>query len=423
MQRPLDNGPEEVFHLMSLEFEITDVRDLTSVERVWRDLETRADASVFQSWEWIGSWAGLVKSESLLLLTGRAGRVTVLLGLVVPSIRRDVRIWSTPGIRLHTTGHEGQDVITIEYNGFLVDRNWAETAETQAITFLTSGISLAGVRRDELHLRGVADSYEKLKPPGVMTTMISRRPSWRIDLDSVRESGRPYLDHLSANTRQQIRRSIRLYEKRGKLEASWAKDVPEAMRFLGGLKELHQQYWNARGEPGGFAYPFFEKFVRRLIEHCVPHGTVELVRVSCGADPIGYVFNLQFRGHIYAYQTGLLYEDDPKLKPGLVSHYLCIEQHLREGARVYDFMAGDARYKANLGQPGPDMVYMLVARPTIALKVENALRDLKHRIDHWRGHDQPPPAPRPAHPRSPNPEHPQPPASVETPSPRREAAE
>ena len=48
------------------------------------------------------------------------------------------------------------------------------------------------------------------------------------------------LDCLSANTRQQIRRSMRLYEKRGQLDIARARDVPEAMSFLDGLKELHR---------------------------------------------------------------------------------------------------------------------------------------------------------------------------------------
>src|SRR5437763_320138 len=84
--------------------------------------------------------------------------------------------------------------------------------------------------------------------------------------EAVRASGKPYLDHLSANTRQQIRRSVRLYEERGRLEARRAHDVGEGMQFLDGLADLHQRYWLGRGEPGGFGHPFFESFLRRLTE-------------------------------------------------------------------------------------------------------------------------------------------------------------
>ena len=75
---------------------------------------------------------------------------------------------------------------------------------------------------------------------------------------------------------------MRLYEKRGRLDIARARDVPEALSFLDGLKALHQSYWTGRGEPGGFSYPFFESFQKRLIPTCLSHGTVEILRVSAG---------------------------------------------------------------------------------------------------------------------------------------------
>jgi CelD/BcsL family acetyltransferase involved in cellulose biosynthesis len=280
------------------------------------------------------------------------GETVVLLALLLPSRRRDVGLWPTHGVLLHTSGDDAEDVITIEYNGFLVDRAWAGRAEPAALAYLTRGMTVAGRRLDEIHLRGVPNSYERLVPPALLRQVAARKPSWRVDLGQVRASGRPYLDGLSANTRQQIRRSVRLYEQRGKLAVRRAQSLPEGMLYLDGLRELHQRYWTAKGEPGGFGYAFFERFVRSLIERGLPSGAVELVQVSCADQPIGYLCNLVHDGHVYAYLSGLRYEGDPRLKPGLVSHSLCIERHVEEGARLYDFMAGEARYKAASANPG-----------------------------------------------------------------------
>jgi CelD/BcsL family acetyltransferase involved in cellulose biosynthesis len=60
-----------------------------------------------------------------------------------------------------------------------------------------------------------------------------------------------------------------------------------------------------------------------------------------------------------------------------VSHYLCIERHLRECARVYDFMAGDYRYKNSLGTPGTEIFHLVLQRATPMLVTERALRRLK----------------------------------------------
>jgi hypothetical protein len=101
---------------------------------LWRDLESRADPPFFLSWHWIGTWVATI-ADAPMLLTGRAAGTVVVLGLLLPSKQRTLRLWPTHGLRLHTTGDEAEDVITIEYNGFLVARSWEGRAETAAIAF------------------------------------------------------------------------------------------------------------------------------------------------------------------------------------------------------------------------------------------------------------------------------------------------
>jgi CelD/BcsL family acetyltransferase involved in cellulose biosynthesis len=106
-------------------------------------------------------------------------------------------------------------------------------------------------------------------------------------------------------------------------------------------------------------------------------GTVEVFRVAAGEQLIGQVYNFLYRGRVYAYQTGFRYDDDPKAKPGLVSHLLCIQQHLEKGALVYDFMAGDNRYKKTFGIRGPDMAHYVFQRRTATRISEAILRRVK----------------------------------------------
>jgi len=341
---------------------------------LWRDLEARADITFFLSWSWIGAWIAEL-GHCPPVLFGEAGGVLVLLGVVVPRRRQEAGVIRVDGLRLHTTGERGEDCIAIEYNGFLVDRAWAGQAEAEAVAWLLRRAIVGGRRRDELHIVGRLERERAaFVPPGCFVQEPYRKPSWRVDLDAVRASGKSYLDTLSANTRQQIRRSMRLYRDAGTLSATRATDVPTALRWLDGLKELHQRQWQARGEPGGFAFPFFERFQRRLVADCIPRGEIELLRVARGEEAIGYVYNLVLRGHVLAFVTGFLYEEDKRLKPGLVCHTLAIERHLREGASVYDFLAGETRYKSNLGTPGPDFVYLLIQRPTAMTRAERLLR-------------------------------------------------
>lgn len=378
-------SPADVTSGAEVRFHIQTALPAEDLGLLWRDLEARADVTFFLSWDWMGAWVAELDAPPLVLV-GEAGGALVLLGLLVPRLRREaggaIRV---RGLHLHATGRADIDVIAQEYNGFLVDRAWGERAEAAAAAWLL-GRRIGEHRFDELHVKDiVAERGSALIPPGALVRELSRKPSWRVDLDAVREAGKPYLDTLSANTRQQVRRAMRLYEERGALSATRAPDAATALAWLDELAALHQRQWEARGEPGGFAFAFFTRFQRRLVAASVPRGTAEVVRVCAGAAPIGYVYNLMLRGHVLAFVTGFRAEEDGRLKPGLVSHALCIQRHVEEGARVYDFMAGAYRYKENLGRPGPELVYLQMQRPTPMTRVEQGVRGVWERAKRLRG--------------------------------------
>jgi CelD/BcsL family acetyltransferase involved in cellulose biosynthesis len=369
---------------MDVEFEIAEGMSPSASEALWSELEARANPPFFLSWDWIGGWIDTAQICPAILI-GRRDGVVMLLAAVMPATRRSPSGLPIHALYLNATGVPAWDIITIEYNGFLVAAGQEGQFDGAAIRFLTSGITVAGHRRDELHMKTAGAAIRSaIVQSGIGFSEVQAKPSYRIDLDTVRAAGKPYLDTLSANTRQQIRRSMRLYEQRGTLVATRAQTVEQAFTWLDELGVLHQIYWVARGEAGGFANPYFVRFQRHMLRTCLAKGTVELFRISAGEQAIGYVYNFVYRGHVYAYLTGTLYEDDAKLKPGLVNHVLAIEAHLAEGAAIYDFMAGDNRYKSSLGKPGPEMFYFVAQRQTLALRLESALRQAKHRLDDWR---------------------------------------
>ena len=350
------------------------------IATLWRDLEARADASFFLSWDWIGCWLRESPVSPWLIAAHHRDRV-VALALLLPSRLRRHHVLRTNALMLNQTGDPELDIITIEHNGILVDRAFGPAAMRACVDFLIRNRRAdGGLDWDELHLGGLA-APEELRPladqTGLMMWYYAYKPSWVVDLAKLRESGGSYLDSLGANTRYQIRRSIRLYEKRGGLSATPARDVDEAMRYFDHMKELHQRYWYSRGQVGSFVYPFFERFHRALIADCLPKGTVELVMISAGGEPVGYVYNFVSNNWVCAYLTGFRYEEDSKLKPGLVSHHLCIARHLQQGARLYDFLAGSERYKTNLARPGPDIGYLVLQRPLLKLRAERVGRWLK----------------------------------------------
>ena len=360
--------------------------DPRAIERMWRALEARADTSFFQSAGWIGTWLrqlpGNVAPEALVV---RDGERVVGLAVVCRANHNRHGFIRSHGLYLNETGNPSLDALTVEYNGLLLDRDYLAGARDAALDALMT----MRPRWDELYLSGLVSADVTEYRPQLRTRGLGihlrdlKRYDW-VDLGQIREAGGDYIAGLSRNSRHQVRRARKLYEMRGPLTLTAARDLSEAHAFLDRLKELHQRYWSVRGEPGAFANPFFERFHRALISARFEAGETQLLRIASGQDEIGYLYNFVWRGRVYAYQSGFAYEADAKIKPGLVSHVLAVEHNLAEGAAVYDFMAGESQHKKSLGTMNDEMSWLVAQRPLLKYRAEHALRSVKQRLEQRR---------------------------------------
>lgn len=367
--------------------------DAAEIERLWRAIEARADINFYLSWAWIGTWLAAAGPPDFVVV-GRAGGEPVCLGLIRRSPQTRHGFVRSDTLCLHETGDEEKDVIFIEYNGFLSDRRF-DPVEPEAIAFLRSNAaSLGGF--DEIQLGGFAeDRYRAVAAAGFRTHVQALKTTAQVDLAAVRAVGGDYLATLSANTRQQIRRALRLYEARGPLSLEPARTVAEAKAFFEEMGVLHERAWRSRGAGGGaWRFPFLLAFHRRLIDTAFPTGGIEIVRVACGGTPIGYIHCLVSGGWIGSYLSGFAYEADNKARPGLVSFALYIQEKLNGGAQVFDFLAGDHRYKTSLGRPGPRIYWFHVQEKRWQFRLEDALRAVKRRAEGLLGKTAKRPSPR-----------------------------
>ena len=200
-------------------------------------------------------------------------------------------------------------------------------------------------RRGGVVLSGVGDDVlAAAKQAGAVVSHLPR-PSPFVDLRAIPE-GAGYLDALSRNTRQQLRRSARAY---GATRLERAATPLQALEFLDALAALHTASWQARGQPGAFAQPAFVRFHRDLSAQGTMSGAVDLLRVTAGTGVVGYLYNLRAAGWVCAYQGGFDYKDPPPHgRPGLLCHHLAIEAARAQGDTAYCFLAGDGRYKDSL---------------------------------------------------------------------------
>jgi CelD/BcsL family acetyltransferase involved in cellulose biosynthesis len=316
---------------------VSGVEDFAALGDHWRDLERRAEGSFFQSWTWVGCLAAERFPDVVLVEATEAGR-TVALALF-NRVRRTV----LPSVLyLGESGNAEMDSPYIEQNGVLA----AAGREDE----LTGRCLRAVASSHDLVLSGVGERVLAAARRAAGLTVVRRtQDSPFVDLADVRRSGGDYLAGRSANTRQQIRRSDRFYERTGPITVERAGSIASAHAMLHEMAALHQAAWIARGQPGSFARPFFHRFHYGLIAEAMPRGEVALLKVSCGDSTIGILYNFLHAGRLLAYQSGFVYRDqDRAAKPGLTCHHAAIRYALAQGFDIYDFLAGDDRYKRSL---------------------------------------------------------------------------
>ena len=339
---------------------------MPEVERIWRELDEPSSRSFFTSWAWMENWlACLPRDQAPELAVIRDSRDQPLAAFFVrrtPVTR--LRVLRSRAMFFNVTGNPRLDNLTIEYNG-LVGRDVSIGQLVDLLPGEWDELFLPALRPDafgglsELVIRGYRVRIERTVPVHL------------VELARVRESG--YLKLLGGQTRSQVRRSQR---EAGAVEVEFASDVDSALAIYGELVALHQAQWTARGEPGAFADPWFDRFHRRLIAQRFRHGDIELLRLRNADGPIGALYNFVHHGRVLQYQSGMATFEDKHMKPGFIAHTAAIEHAAAAGHDFYDFLAGDVRYKKSLATSSTSLIWARVQRLRLRFLVEDRLREI-----------------------------------------------
>ena len=336
---------------------ISELADLEKLSVEWRLLEAAADCSFFQGWTWVGCLAEHRFTRPVLLEARRTDGRPAALALLNRTGKLRVRL------HLGESGNRGLDAPFVEHNGPLMGRDVAGLLPRCVETLLTHPLQHAGrwlPRR--LVLSGVDTAHLAAAQLAGRVIRLRTRTAPFVDLAALGPGDDAYLASLSANTRYQLRRSIRRYEEAGAITVHRARSVAEALTFLDELARLHQKTWSARGMPGAFATPTFVHFHRVLIARGMPRNEVDVLRISAGDLVLGYLYNFVYRGRVSSYQAGFNYATaDRHRKPGLTSHVAAIAHYIAQGSSIYDFLAGGDRYKLSLANAQTDLHWLEIA--------------------------------------------------------------
>ncbi|GKQ49677.1 hypothetical protein BRSPCE3_05310 [Bradyrhizobium sp. Ce-3] len=357
----------------AIDVHIEPLQDIAGLETSWKELEARAPRSFYLSWLWVGTWLKhLPRGAQPHVLVARMSGRTVGLAIVC---RRTVWSFGPQGRArwlLHETGDARFDRLFIEYNGILVDQAVAAPVTAACLEALAHSLSVS----DELVLSGVDLDFEAVASraagrSGLVTEVREADVARWVDFTKIGQKSGDYRASLGRSTRQAVNRAIRLYAERGPLAFRVMETAADALAAFDMLAGFHQSRW---GSKGSFANPGFRPFHEDLIARGVPSGAVRMSRTLAGEQTIGVLYNFVHEGQVLNYQSGFLYEPDGRLKPGLVSHVLSIEDSRSRGERGYDFLAGFARHKSQLANAEHAMMWIVVGADTLERRIEARVR-------------------------------------------------
>jgi CelD/BcsL family acetyltransferase involved in cellulose biosynthesis len=271
------------------------------------------------------------------------------------------------------------DRLTIEHNGFLTAHDAPENLAAQVFATLLERRDR--YQWDEIVLSGVSQALGDAAAAANLTVETDQRSTfYRVPLARIRNGNTGWLETISRNSRAKIQQAGRTAETAGPLAVDAARSQEDADRYFDAMAALHQERWKHTAGGGAFTSPMIRAFHKLLIARGLAAGTVELLRISAGADVLGYLYNFIAGKTVFNYQSGFRRLPDNRDRPGLVAHRLCIERALQNGFDSYDLLAGDMQYKRSIAAPAGEMVWVRAQAPHGALALERAARSAKRRL-------------------------------------------
>lgn len=367
---------------MPLSAHMEPMTDLPLLARRWRVLEEQADVpSFFLRWTWMGSWLEALQAMGLTLpdifsVRDEGGEDVALALIGRGSARR--ALGSVPALWLNECGNERGDRPYIEYNGLLSRAGCGEDA--------AHAFAAAMARQKKWRALYISGLEEKegdvplLSVPGVRRrTLIDRVPAYYVDLDAVRAADNEYLSLLSANSRGQIRRSLK--EEPAALTVLPVTGEGDILAALADMARMNE----GRHVNEAWEDELFRDFARHLALAGAADGSVEIVRVMSGGDVLGYLLNFLWAGQIMHYQSAFAAPRTSHSKPGLMTHGTAIQYYagrFDEGGAAfsrYSFLAGRDRYKQSLSTNAEELCWWVLERRDARLEAEALLRRVLRR--------------------------------------------
>jgi len=299
--------------------------DFASLEREWLELLPQAVVDhIFLTPYWMAAWWRHLGSGELRLLAIRRGGE---LAAVAPLVKCG-EVFTLAA-----------DPDVCDYADIIVRRG----EELEAAAVLLDYLSRHGTGFRFSHLTPRSPLLSHLAPlareRGYAVTVEAATPAVYLELP---QSWEEYLESLNGKQRHEVRRKLRRLYAAGGVAFSAVPATPDH------VEQFLNLFRSSRPDKSVFLTPQREAFFHAIIDDLESRGHLRLYFLYVAGQPVAAALCFEYRDILYLYNNGF----DPRygdLSPGLMSKVLCIQDAIRRGKRVFDFLCGAETYKLRLG--------------------------------------------------------------------------
>lgn len=339
---------------------INTLPDFARLEENWNAVyDADPDAQLFISWKWLSGWLAQISSPWLVLGAKADDRADAPYVAFLP-LRIQTKLENA---RFHNELNMAGN-FSADYTGILC----APGAEHQAIPAFArhlkrmnwARLNLENIRMSEPRIRLLLAHFPKAN---FQTSEINR--IGKVDnidnhlcpFAALPPNWNAYLDTLSANTRQKIRRLLRLVDETGEYRITVA--TPETIeRDLNTLLRFWETKWTPR--KGDLVHTLVRSN-RAMLTRSFRADLLFLPTLWKEDRPLAALATLiDKRKHSFLfYMTGRdeTFDGSP---PGVILHAHSIRHAIASGFTEYDFLRGNESYKYSFGVKERRIRYVLV---------------------------------------------------------------
>ncbi|MCC9605405.1 GNAT family N-acetyltransferase [Blastopirellula sp. JC732] len=353
---------------------LTTFTDLISRPTDWSSLVRGVP---FRRPQWLASWWDSYAPGELYLLTVYDGdRLAGLLPLY-----RTRSAAKGNMLRLVGDGEVCTDYCSVLATPEDLPRVCAALAE-----WLTEAATSSGDSWDLLELENIAADDEgfallrsELDQAGNLLHERDALQCWRLELPETLEA---YEASQSKSHRKQIRRFYKrtLDTDRAQLHVcDNVSDLPKAMEVL---IDLHMRRRRSLGQPGCFASPQFDRFLRTAAAELIAIGKCEILWLDLDEAPIAAEIHFLGQQIPYCYQAGV---DPERLTedPGSLMQAAIIRRSIEQRHTAIDFLRGDEPYKAHWRATPHRCIHLRATPNRAAAKVRHGLWLAGQEVKNW----------------------------------------